>query len=281
MNYKPWSQNGKYQVMEVLILSRKPEIFSTRRLAEEILALGHQPLVLDPEDPDLTKARPAVVIPRFGTWRFPESIKALDFFARRKVPVLNTPMALQEARNKWISYLMLREEGLPVPDTLTAFKKNLPKKFPYVAKALEGAKGDGVFLIKGPAELLALPEGEWLIQNFVSEARGKDHRLLVLGGQVIAAMTRTAAKGDFRSNLSAGGRAALLQPSKLECDLALHATKALRLNFAGVDLMTSNKGPLVLEVNGSPGLEGIESVSGQNLARRIAEFAISLQRQDK
>lgn len=268
---------GKENRLRVLILSRTPQLSSIRRLVEETARAGHHAQVLDPADPELPKAVADVVIPRFGTWKFEESLAALEFFERRRVPVLNRVAPLREARNKWFSYLTLREDDLPVPRSNLAFKKDLPKTYPYVAKFLEGAKGAGVYLISGPQDLMKLPPTEeWLVQDFVAEARGRDHRLIVLDGEVIAAMERQAAEGDFRSNLACGGRAFAYEPTELEKTLAKQATKSMGLRLAGVDLLPSREGPLVLEVNGSPGLEGIEQASGVNVAAAIIASAVKL-----
>lgn len=263
--------------MRVLILSRTPQLPSIRRLVEETERAGHSPQVLDPADPDLRKATGDVVIPRFGTWKFEDSLAALEFFERRRVPVVNRVNSLREARNKWFSYLALRDDDLPVPTSSLAAKKDFPKTYPYVAKMLEGSKGVGVFLMASAQDVLKLPlADEWLIQDFIREADGRDHRLFVIDGVVVAAMERRAAEGDFRSNLACGGQAFAYEPTPLEKDIALRATKCLGLRVSGVDLIPSRAGPLVLEVNGSPGLEGIERVSGVNVAAAIIGAAVKL-----
>lgn len=263
--------------MRILVLSRKPEIASVRRLVEEIERAGHQPLVLDPESPDLKRARPDLVIPRFGTYRFEESLAALSTFERMQVPVLDRTEALREARNKWLSYLVLREAGLPVPATRLHTKADLPKSFPYVAKRLDGSKGENVHLVANAGDLMALEaDGEWLAQDFIAEAQGRDHRLFVIEGRVVAAMERRAPPGDFRSNLALGGEAHPYRPTSLELTTALAATKLLGLRVAGVDLIPSRNGPLILEVNGCPGLEGIEKASGVNVAADVVAAGLRL-----
>lgn len=263
--------------MRVLILSRTPQLVSVRRLAEETSLAGHQPVVLAPDSPDLKKTPADVVIPRFGTWQFEESLAALEHFERRRIPVLNSTNSLREARNKWISALALREDGIPVPAARLAAKKDLPREYPYVAKRLEGSKGAGVFLIRGAEDLLALPaDPEWLVQEFVAEAHGRDRRLLVLDDRVVAAMERRAREGEFRSNLALGGEGFPHAPGARETELALAAARTLRLRMAGVDLIASRSGPLVLEVNGSPGIEGIEKASGVNVAAAVVASAIRL-----
>lgn len=263
--------------MRVLILSRKPELLSVRRLVEEFERAGHPPLVLDPESPDVKKTKADLVIPRFGTYRFDESLAALDSFERLRVPVLNRTASLREARNKWFSHLVLREEGLPVPETRLHTKSDLPKVFPYVAKRLDGAKGCNVHLIHNGSDLMALSaDGEWLWQEFISEAEGRDHRLFVVDGRVVAAMERRAAPGDFRSNLALGGEAHPYEATRLESEIALRATKALGLTVAGIDLIPSKRGPLILEVNGCPGLEGIERASNHNVAAEVVQAALRL-----
>lgn len=261
--------------MDILILSRKPELYSTRRLLEEARRAGQKSEVMDPEAQDIQKQRPLRVIPRFGTWRFEQSLQCLQWFERRGSKCLNSSQAFRDARNKWMSYLLFREEGLPVPETKTSRKADLPRVFPYVIKPLEGSKGEGVQLIRGPEDLLSLPpDQEWVVQSFVAEAQGRDLRLLVGREECFAAMERQAKEGDFRSNLAQGGQARRVEPSSFELEIALRAVRLLGLDYGGVDLLRSPEGPLLLEVNACPGLEGIESITGLNVAEKLIQLAL-------
>lgn len=263
--------------MKVLILSRRPDLYSTRRLLEEFTAAGHSSVVSTPDAPDVLKIPADVVVPRFGTWAFEESLALLEKFERRGSLCINRTNSLRDARNKWITSLVLREEDLPTPLTTLCTKSDLPQIYPFVAKIPDLSKGEGIFLVKNAADRMALPVmPEWLSQEFIAESQGRDRRLFVCRGGLIAAMERQGPEGDFRSNLALGGQAIPYEPNTVEIDLALRALKALSLEVAGVDLLSSRRGPLINEVNGCPGLEGIEKASGINVAEAYVKIAEDL-----
>jgi len=198
------------------------------------------------------------------------------------VPVLNASVALWRSRDKLRALSLLAQAGLPIPATLGPGRVSLPAHIethlgppPWVVKLPEGSKGEGVFLVRGVEELEALrsklPPG-FLVQAFIQESAGVDVRVLVVGGRALAAMRRTNSSGDFRSNLAQGGHgeAVTLTPNLEE--LALRATSVLGLDVSGVDFVESASGPLIVEVNGSPGLAGIESATGLDLSAEVVTF---------
>ncbi len=268
------NHNGKRFLMDVLILSRKPDVPSVGRLFEEFRKAGHTSVILEPEDENIKKTPCDLIIPRLGSFRFEESLVLLDWHDRRGTPILNRPQGLRDARSKWISYLILREEDLPLPESRSLAKPALPRQFPYVVKQMDLSRGEGVFLLRSAEDLMALPpEPEWIWQEYIGESQGEDHRLLVTPDRLIGAMKRQAKPGEFRSNLAQGGSAVAYTPTSLEIDIACKAAKALNLDIAGVDLIPSRRGPLILEVNGCPGFDGLEKATEQNIAKAYVEWA--------
>ncbi|MCX7979208.1 MAG: RimK family alpha-L-glutamate ligase, partial [Bdellovibrionaceae bacterium] len=256
--------------MEILILTRTPSNHSSQRFLQEGKALGHQVHLGNPEILDTRKIPADVIIPRFGDFRLEESLDTLRFFERKARRVLNPSAAFIEARHKWYSHLCLREEGIPQPESrLLSRSALLQERFsaPLVVKLTESMKGQGVFLVQNREQALGLPLAEeYLCQRFYPECAGRDLRVFVINNQVVAAMERRNLQGDFRANLSLGGQAFPVDLSPLEIELALRSTQALRLDYAGVDLIRTHEGPLVLEVNPSPGFAGLEKISGLNIA---------------
>lgn len=259
--------------MNVLILSRKPDVTSVERLVEELKKAGHKTVVLEPEDEEIKKVTCDIILPRLGSFRFEESLVLLDWRDRRQTPILNKPRALRDARNKWIAYLLLSEAGFALPNSSVRPRQELPREFPYVAKKMAQSRGEGVFLIRNAEDLWALPpEDEWIVQEYIEESHGRDRRLLVTQDRLLAAMERHAKPGEFRSNLAQGGTATPYTPSSLEIEIACGATRALGLDIAGVDLISSRRGPLILEVNGCPGFEGLEKTTGLNIAKAYVDW---------
>lgn len=259
--------------MTVLILTRKPDVYAVRRLAEECQKKGHNPRLLDPEDEHVLNEKPDRVLPRFGSYRFEDSLATLEYFERRGYPCLNGTTPYRDARNKWICSLHLQENGLPVPQTTLANKAARPAKFPVVLKPLDGTGGEGIFVVHDATEWMALPaDREWVQQEFIAEARNRDLRIFVLGGKVLGAIERRAKDGDFRANLHQGGEAFAITPTGTELRYALESVKALGLDVAGVDLIRSSRGPLILEVNPCPGFEGLEKATGVNIAAAMIDY---------
>ncbi|MEK7448493.1 MAG: RimK family alpha-L-glutamate ligase [Planctomycetota bacterium] len=303
--------------MNILILSRKATYYSTKALKQAALAGQHSVLVVDPLKCTLAirDKKPVVyaglkeltgldaVIPRIGTVGLEYALAVVQHFEDQKVPVLNSASAIMQAKNKFASLQILNSAGLPVPRTvlirsIAQVKKavtsvgNFPDirrdpSFggPVVLKLLKGSQGIGVILAKTLETITAILNAVWaldydvIIQEFIPEAGGQDIRVLVLGEQVIAAMRRRAKKNEFRSNIHCGGSAEKIVLPLLYQKLAVRAARALKLQFAGVDLIESARGPLIIEVNASPGFEEMERVTGINIAKKVINFSVKFARE--
>lgn len=282
--------------MKIAILSRNAKLYSTRRLVEAARARGHVVRVLDPlrcyvriAPGDVAiryKGKPVrdidAVIPRIGTQSTFYGTAVLRQLEMLGVYTPNGSDAVLCARDKLRSLQMLAARGIAMP--VTVFGDNpddtedlmaLLGEPPHVIKLNEGSQGTGVVLAEKPAASRSVIEAfrglyaNFLVQEFIAEAKGCDLRCFVVGGKVVAAMQRSAGAGDFRANLHRGGTAAEVRLSKEESRVAVRAAEALGLGVAGVDLLRSARGPLVLEVNASPGLEGIEAATGVDVAGAI------------
>lgn len=285
--------------MKIAILSRKPSLYSTRRLKEAGEQYGHEVVVVDYLRcyMDITAHQPRViyrgkplsgfdaVIPRIGASKTFYGTAVVRQFEMMNVFTANESQAISRARDKLRCLQLLARRGIGLP--ITGFANstqdidgliNLVGGAPLVIKLLEGTQGIGVILAethkaaKAVIEAFRNLDANILVQQFIKEAQGSDIRCLVVAGKVIAAMRRQAAPGEFRSNLHRGAVATEIKLTPEERSTAIRAAKALGLNVAGVDIIRSNHGPLVLEVNSSPGLEGIEKASGVDVAARIIEF---------
>ena len=198
-------------------------------------------------------------------------------------PVVGAEAILQ-SRNKWTSFQILAQAGVPVPKTYqgnTYDAELLLKLFgkaPLIIKILQGTHGHGVILAETQASALSTIETlntakvRYIVQEFIAESKGSDLRAIVVDGTVVAAMKRSCKEGDFRSNLHRGGSSEIITLSAQEEQVALKAAKALRLGVCGVDILQSKQGPLVLEVNSTPGLEGIETTTGINISEKIITY---------
>ncbi|MBK9322290.1 MAG: RimK family alpha-L-glutamate ligase [Bdellovibrionaceae bacterium] len=255
--------------MNYLILSRLNESYSTRRLVQEIQARNHHPLVESPEGFTL-HTMVDLVIPRLGSFRYHESMKELRAFSEKfpQIPILNSPKAFHQARHKKMALEILK--GLPQPKIY----RTAPD-FPVVIKDCLASQGQGVFLCHTQAELelclSKLPDRNLLFQEFIQECSGHDVRAFVVGAKVVGAIERFSAdpKQEFRSNLSLGGHARNTQLTDQEKQFVLSAVQRLELDYAGVDFLRSKRGALLLEVNPSPGFEGLEKCTGLNIAGEI------------
>ncbi|MTV25071.1 30S ribosomal protein S6--L-glutamate ligase [Nitriliruptoraceae bacterium ZYF776] len=285
--------------MKLAILSRNSSLYSTRRLKEAAEARDHQVRVIDYLRCviDITSHRPAIhyggaqleevdaVIPRIGaTHTFYGTAVVRQFEMMGVYPAVESH-AISRSRDKLRSLQLLAAEGVGLPVTSFAHSTkdidgliSLVGGAPLVVKLLEGTQGMGVVLAetKKAAESVIGAfrnlNANILVQEYIKEARGADIRAFVIGNRVVAAMERTAAPGEFRSNLHRGGEARRVRLTPEERATAKRAAKILGLNVAGVDLMRSNHGPVVLEVNSSPGLEGIEAATGVDVASKVIEF---------
>jgi ribosomal protein S6--L-glutamate ligase len=280
------------------ILSRRPSLYSTRRLREAAEARGHEVQIVDYLRcyMNITAHRPSVIlrgreldfdaiIPRIGAPHTFYGSAVVRQFEMMGVFPVNESQAITRSRDKLRSLQLLSREGIGLPVTGFAHStKDIEGLIdtvggpPLVIKLLEGTQGIGVVLAetqKAAESVIAAfreLDANILVQEFIGEARGSDIRALVVGGRVIAAMRRQAAPGEFRSNLHRGGTALPVRLTPEERSTVVRAAKTTGLNVAGVDFIRSNHGPLVLEVNSSPGLEGIEGATGKDVAGQIIEF---------
>lgn len=288
--------------MKLAILSRDPRLYSTRRLVEAARERGHVVRVLDPLRCYLSIAPGAfqlrykgralsgfdAVIPRIGASVTRYGTAVLRQFELMGVHTLNHSDAIACARDKLRCQQRLAAVGLGMPLTVVADNPDDTSDVlamlgapPHIIKLNQGSQGQGVVLaesLQGSRSVIEAFRGlyaEFLVQEFVAEARGADLRCLVVGSEVVVTMLRQASDDEFRSNLHRGGSGRAVIPDAAEVAAAVAATRAVGLQVAGVDLLRSARGPLVLEVNASPGLEGIESVSGVDVAGRIVEHAVT------
>ena len=285
--------------MKLAILSRNSKLYSTRRLVEAARERNHSVRVLDPLRCYLRissdgfemhyKGRPisgyAAVVPRIGASITRYGTAVLRQFELMGTYTPNSSDAIARARDKLRCHQLLAAQhiGLPVtvfgdnPDDTVDLLSMLGPP-PHVIKLNEGTQGAGVMLTEKPSASRSVIEAlrglyaNFLVQEFIAEAKGADLRCFVVGGEVVATMRRQAPKGDFRSNLHRGGSARPVRASEDEQVAAVRAAEVLGLGVAGVDLIRSARGPLVLEVNSSPGLEGIEAATGVDIAGRIVDF---------
>lgn len=288
--------------MKIAVLSRNPKLFSTHRLIEEIQKAGHEALVVDHSLCDLIieQEGPSIIykgqrlegvdaiIPRIGA-----SVTFYGTAVVRQFELMGafsavTSQAIVRSRDKLRSLQILSKNGLGMPKTaFTNFSKGGEKQLieqvsgaPVIIKLLEGTQGLGVVLAETTKAAQSVVEAfhglkaRIIVQEYIKEAKGADIRAFVVNGKVVGAMKRQGAEGEFRSNLHRGGVATVIKLSRAEKQAALNAAKALGLDVAGVDMLQSARGPLILEVNSSPGLEGIEGATGVNVAAEIVKFVV-------
>lgn len=285
--------------MKICVLSRNPKIYSTHRLVKAALARGHKVRVINPLRcyMNITSAKPMVhyrdeslddfnvVIPRIGASITYYGTATLRQFEMMGVYSLNESTSITRSRDKLRCLQILSRSGIGLPVTSYAHSTKMTEKIvqmvggaPCVIKLIEGTQGKGVILADTKKAAESVIDGfrqmkaHFLVQEFIKESNGKDIRAFVIGDKVVASMMRTAKDGEFRSNLHRGGTAMPVKISEEEATMAVNAAKALGLNVAGVDLLRSTRGPLVLEVNSSPGLQGIETSTGLDIATMIIEY---------
>jgi ribosomal protein S6--L-glutamate ligase len=294
--------------MKIAILSRNPKLYSTQRLVEAIEAAGHESLILDHLKCDITieQDNPSVlykgeritdvdaVIPRIGASVTFYGAAVVRQFEMMNVFTTTHSQALVRSRDKLRSLQILSKAGLGLPKTVfTNYSKEVKKIIddvggaPLIVKLLEGTQGYGVVLAptKKAAESIIdafhSMKARVIVQEFIKEAKGADIRAFVVNDRVVGAMKRQGKEGEFRSNLHQGGSGELIKLSKQERDTAVTAAKAMGLPIAGVDMLQSERGPLVLEVNSSPGLEGIEKATGKNIAGSIIRYVVKKVEENK
>lgn len=284
--------------MRIGILSRDPALYSTKRLVEASENRGHVVEIIDTLAcyMNITSNKPQIhykgnvledfdaIIPRIGSDITFYGTSVVRQFEMMGIYTLNKSIAITRSRDKLRSMQILSGHNVSLPITGYASSPddiddliNMVGGAPLVIKLLEGTQGLGVVLAEtnkaAQSVLGAFMElkANILVQEFIKEANGSDIRCFVIGDKVVASIKREAKKGEFRSNLHRGAKASLVEITKQEKGLALQATRLLGLNVAGVDILRSAKGPLVLEVNSSPGLEGIENISKIDIASLIIE----------
>lgn len=284
--------------MKFAILSRNSKLYSTRRLVEAARERGHSARVLDPLRCYMRIASSGfqmhymgkpikgydAVIPRIGSSVTRYGTAVLRQFEMMGTYSPNPSDAILRARDKLRAHQLLAAQGIDLP--ITVFGDNPDDTVdllsmlgppPHVIKLNEGAQGAGVMLTEKPSASRSVIEAlrglyaNFVVQEFIAEAQGADLRCFVVGGKVIASMRRQAPEGDFRSNLHRGGTAEPVESTEEERAVAVRAAQVLGLGIAGVDLIRSHRGPLVLEVNSTPGLEGIEGVGGVDVAGAVVE----------
>ena len=285
--------------MRIVILSRNKKLYSTRRLIEAVESRGHEAIVLDTLHcyMNTSSARPTVhykgevvdridaVIPRIGASITFYGCAVLRQFEMMGVYTLNESVAITRARDKLRSTQLLSRKGVGIPVTAFANKPDDIKDMirmvggtPVVIKLLEGTQGIGVVLAENQKAAESVIQAfmglksNILVQEFIKEAGGADIRCLVIGDKVVAAMKRQGPEGEFRSNLHRGGTAELVKLSPEERKTAINAAKIMGLNACGVDILRANRGPVVMEVNSSPGLQGIETATNKDVAGMMVEF---------
>jgi ribosomal protein S6--L-glutamate ligase len=288
--------------MKIAILSRNSNLYSTRRLVEEIKNAGHEvqiidhslcDLIIEQEGPSIIYRGQKIegidaIIPRIGaSVTFYGTAVVRQFELMGAFSAVNS-QAIVRSRDKLRSLQILSKAGLGMPKTaFTNFSKGGEKHLieqvggaPLIIKLLEGTQGLGVVLAETKKAAQSVVEAfhglkaRIIVQEFIKEAKGADIRAFVVNGKVVGAMKRQGAEGEFRSNLHRGGEATVIKLTRTEKQAALNAAKALGLDVAGVDMLQSDRGALILEVNSSPGLEGIEQATGINIAGEIIKYVV-------
>lgn len=286
--------------MKILVLSRKKSFYSTRRIVRAARKRGHEVIVADPLElyPVIARRSPSLyyrgvsvedvdlVIPRIGVSITTHGLAIVRQFDMMGIPVLNNAVAIARSRDKLRSMQLLTKRDIDVPTTVGVRSPSqlehalaLVGGPPVIVKIPQGTHGVGVMIAETRQALESLLETFWgmghfvLVQQYIADLRGRDVRVIVIGGKVVAAMRRTPAPGEFRSNLHRGGAAEQLQLGAAYARVAIAATKVMGLEVAGVDVLETGAGPKVLEVNSSPGLEGIEHTTRVDVALALIRHA--------
>ena len=289
------------ETMNIVILTQYPDSYSTRRIVEAARAQGHEAEVLNYTKCwiNIAAHRPQViydgkpitdvdaVIPRIGAASSFYGNAVLRQFEMMKIYVANSSLAVARARDKLRSLQILAKKGIGLPVTACSHASQDVEGLmqavggaPLIVKLIEGTQGMGVVLAETEASAQSMIQAfrgldaNFIVQEFIREAEGSDIRCFVIGERVAATMLRRAAPGDFRSNIHRGGTGEKIKLTPEERSTATRAAKAMGLKIAGVDMMRSNHGPVVLEVNASPGLEGIEKATEVVIAGRIVKHVV-------
>jgi len=284
--------------VKIAILSRDKNLYSTKRLVEVAKQRGHEVRVIDVLKcyMNITSSKPSihykgkelekfdVVIPRIGASITFYGTAVLRQFEMMGVYTLNSSVAISRSRDKLRSMQLLSKKGIGMP--ITGFARNpddikdlikIVGGAPLVIKLLEGTQGIGVVLAETKTAAESVIQAFFglnvniMVQEYIKESKGSDIRCFVIDGKVVASMKRQAQEGEFRSNIHRGGSAVSIKITPKERETAINASKAMGLNVCGVDMLRSSRGPLVLEVNSSAGLEGIEKATSKDIAQMIIE----------
>ncbi len=286
--------------MDIGLLSVSMGVYSTRRIAEEAEKRGHYIELIDHtkcsvklgsgkpkiylREEDVTNEFDAI-IPRIGSKVTKHGAAIVKEFEMNGVFCTAKSISITRARNKVRALQILARKGIPIPETLFSINPNNIESqikilggTPVIIKLQEGTHGSGVILAetkksaKSIIDTLYKMDTSILIQKFIQESNGEDIRIFVVGNKIVASMKRISEAGEFRSNVHKGASTSVINPTPYERKIALKAVKYLDLGVAGVDLIRSSKGPLLIEVNASPGLKGIEKATGVNIAKEIIEY---------
>lgn len=287
-------------VFENLRQSNATERHSAERFASELLAKGVIPSLMSAQDMSLQSNEdgfeflvhldghiekmpmPDAVLSRTSVDTSPATFALYEALQQSGVPVINTPHAMRLADNKIASAIAFKKAGLPSPDFVVASPSTSAEEviehlgLPVIAKKAISNGGKGVLLLETIQQVrtILMTETDLLFQKYIAKSRGRDYRLLVVGGEVVAAMERKSTSGDFRANASQGGHAEKLVPSSEMSDIALRSSKLLGLEIAGVDLLDSADGPLLCELNSSPGALKLEEVTGADIFAAKVDYAL-------
>jgi ribosomal protein S6--L-glutamate ligase len=285
--------------MKFGILSQYPKVYSTNTLVQACLKnkIAFEILNYNKTDISFENGVPVIyylgnkvsdvdaIIPRIASSATHLGARLIRQFNILGIPSTIDADALTKVRDKLVVQQLLTNAGIPMPNTYFPAEESdpdvwnfKPGDYPMIVKMLHGNRGAGVILAESQAALKSVLDAflrlkePVIVQEFIREAKGRDIRAFVVNGEIVAAMERCAKSNDFRSNLHQGGHAVPIELSDLEKDLILRTAKICELDVTGIDLLRSEKGPLILEVNGSPGLEGIETVTGIDVAGKIIQY---------
>ncbi len=284
--------------MNIAILSKGETLYSTQSLLKAGAKRKHVMEVLDPSHCSLSieNGKSVVrfhdeivddldaIIPRIGASNTYYGATLVRHFNAMNVFSVVSAEAILQTRDKWTCSQLLSTFNVPIPKTILGSSSNLEyllsnfKNEPVIIKILEGTHGNGVILADtylsalSTIETLKTAGVKFLLQEYIEESKGTDLRVIVIGGKVVSAMKRQSKEGDFRSNLHRGGSSAKINLSYEEENIALRAAKAMKLGVCGIDILQSSRGPLVLEINSSPGLEGIEKTTEVNISEKIISY---------
>mgnify|MGYP001557972742 CR=1 FL=1 len=284
--------------MKIVILSRKSSLYSTTRLVESITKNGHQSIVLDPTKcvSIVEKNAPIIyygnekievdaIIPRIGASVTLFGSSVIRQFENMNVFTTCSSLSLTKSRDKLRCLQILSKSEIDIPRTAFANHPDHSEKIietlggiPLIIKLLEGTQGLGVVLAETKKSAMSVIQAFYglnaniLVQEYIKESNGNDVRIFVIDNKVVGAIKRISNKEDFRSNLHRGGTAESIILTEQEKQIAIKSAKALGLKIAGIDILQSDRGPLVMEINSSPGLKGIETITGINIADKIVEF---------